>query len=296
MATLPITQIELDLVRDVSEVFHAANKKVIVILNVGGVWETASWRDYPDAILLAWHPGQEGGSALANIITGKVNPSGKLPDSFPLKYEDVPSADSFPGIPADDPVNSFYSEGIYVGYRYYDSFDVPVAYPFGYGMSYTTFAYSDLKLSSDTFSSKLEVSATIKNTGAVAGKEIVQLYLSAPQEALEKPEQELVGFAKTKLLQPGESQQLHFELDGRSLASFWSGISAWVADKGAYEVRVGASSKDIRLKASFTLPQDIVVEKSTRRIISQLSDRRTAEKELKWVARATLRRYSPYRS
>ncbi len=258
---LPITQIELDLVRDVSEVFHAANKKVIVILNVGGVWETASWQDYPDAILLAWHPGQEGGSALANIITGKVNPSGKLPDSFPLKYEDVPSAGSFPGVPADDPVNSFYSEGIYVGYRYYDSFDVPVAYPFGYGMSYTTFAYSDLKLSSDTFSSKLEVSATIKNTGAVAGKEIVQLYLSAPQEVLEKPEQELVGFAKTKLLQPGESQQLHFELDERSLASFWSGISAWVADKGTYEVRVGASSKDIRLKASFTLPQDIVVEK-----------------------------------
>ncbi len=258
---LPITQIELDLVRDVSEIFHAANKKVIVVLNVGGVWETASWQDYPDAILLAWHPGQEGGSALANIITGKVNPSGKLPDSFPLKYEDVPSAGSFPGVPADDPVNSFYSEGIYVGYRYYDSFDVPVAYPFGYGMSYTTFAYSDLKLSSDTFSSKLEVSATIKNTGAVAGKEIVQLYLSAPQEVLEKPEQELVGFAKTKLLQPGESQQLHFELDERSLASFWSGISAWVADKGTYEVRVGASSKDIRLKASFTLPQDIVVEK-----------------------------------
>ncbi len=258
---LPITQIELDLVRDVCDVFHAVGKKVIVVLNVGGVWETASWRDYPDAILLAWQPGQEGGHAVADILKGAVNPSGKLPDSFPMKYEDVPSANTFPGVPAEEPINSFYTEGIYVGYRYYDSFNVPTAYEFGFGMSYTTFDYSDLELSSNSFSSKMKVTVMVKNTGKVAGKEVVQLYLAAPATEIEKPVQELKGFAKTKLLQPGESQQLSFELDERSLASFWSGISAWVADKGDYEVRIGASSKDIRHKALFNLPEDIIVEK-----------------------------------
>ncbi|NOX65946.1 MAG: beta-glucosidase [Chlorobi bacterium] len=257
---LPISNIELDLVKNVSDVFHAKGKKVIVVLNVGGVWETASWRDYADAILLAWQPGQEGGNSVADILTGAVNPSGKLPDSFPMKYEDVPSSKSFPGIPAEDPINSFYEEGIYVGYRYYDSFNVPTAYEFGYGLSYTTFDYSDLKLSSTNFSSKMKVTVTVKNTGKVAGKEVAQLYLAAPSTEIEKPVQELKGFAKTKLLKPGESQKLTFELDERSLASFWSGISAWVADKGDYEVRIGASSKDIRLKASFNLPKDIVVE------------------------------------
>ncbi len=258
---LPITQIELDLVKNVSEIFHASGKKVIVILNVGGVWETASWRDYPDAILLAWQPGQEGGYAVADIITGAVNPSGKLPDSFPMKYEDVPSANTFPGLPVEAPVNSFYTDGIYVGYRYFDSFDVPTAYEFGYGMSYTTFDYSDLKLSSTSFSSKMKVTVTVKNSGKVAGKEVAQLYLSAPSTEIEKPVQELKGFAKTKLLKPGESQQLSFELNERSLASFWSGISAWVADKGDYEVRIGASSKNIKLKASFNLTKQIIVEK-----------------------------------
>ncbi len=259
--SLPITDTELDLVRNVSEIFHAAGKKVIVVLNIGGVWETASWRDYADAILLAWLPGQEGGYAAADILSGKVNPSGKLPDSFPLKYEEVPSAKLYPGEPPEKPVNSYYKEGIYVGYRYYNSFNVPVAYEFGYGLSYTKFTYSDLKLSSPEFSSTMKVSVTVKNTGKVAGKEAVQLYLAAPTAEIEKPVQELKGFAKTKLLKPGEKQTLSFELDARALASFWSGISAWVADKGKYEVRIGASSKDIRLKKSFSLPENIIVEK-----------------------------------
>ena len=258
---IPITQVELDLVRDVCNTYHASGKKVVVILNVGGVWETASWRDFPDAILLAWQPGQEGGNVVADILKGAVNPSGKLPDSFPLKYNDLPSAVTFPGEPAENPVNSFYKEGIYVGYRYFDSFNVPTAYEFGYGMSYTTFEYSDLNLSSNQFADKIEVKVTVKNTGEVAGKEVVQLYLSAPGEVMEKPVQELKGFAKTKLLQPGESQQLSFELDAHSLASFQSGVSSWIADKGDYEIRIGASSKDIRLKANFRLPQDIIVEK-----------------------------------
>ena len=258
---LPITEIEINLVKNVSEIFHDAGKKVIVVLNIGGVWETASWRDYPDAILLSWLPGQEGGHAMADILKGAVNPSGKLPDSFPMKYEDVPSASTFPGEPAEKPINSFYKEGVYVGYRYYDSFDVPTAYEFGYGMSYTAFEYSELKLSSTSFSSKIKVTVTVKNSGKVAGKEVAQLYLAAPTTEIEKPVHELKGFAKTKLLKPGESQQLFFELDKRSLSSFWSGISAWVADKGDYEVRIGASSKDIKLKASFNLAKEIVVEK-----------------------------------
>jgi len=258
---LPFTEREIGLVRDVCESYHAAGKKVVVVLNVGGVCETASWRDYPDAILMAWQPGQEGGNAVAGILKGTVNPSGKLPDSFPLKYDDVPSAKTFPGEPAGEPVNSFYTEGIYVGYRYYNSFDVPVAWEFGYGLSYTTFEYSAIQLSSTTFTGKIEVKMTVKNTGKVPGKEVVQLYLAAPQSEMEKPDEELKGFSKTRLLQPGESQQLSFSLDAHSLASFQSGISAWVADKGTYEVRIGASSKDIRLKAAFELDHPVVVEK-----------------------------------
>ncbi len=258
---LPFTATEVELVKNVCEVYHAAGKKVVVVLNVGGVCETSSWRNYPDAILLAWQPGQEGGYAVADVLKGVVNPSGKLPDSFPLKYEDVPSAGTFPGEPAENPVNSFYKEGIYVGYRYYDSFNIQTAYEFGYGLSYTTFEYSDLQLGSSDFLGKMLVSVNVKNTGSLAGKEVVQLYLSAPSAELEKPDQELKGFAKTKMLEPGETQQLSFELDARALASFRSGISAWVADAGKYEVRIGASSKDIRLKASFDLAKTTVVER-----------------------------------
>jgi len=248
----------------VCSVYHAAGKKVVVVLNVGGAFETASWRNLPDAILLAWQTGEQGGNAVADVLKGVVNPSGKLPVSFPLKYEDVPSASTFPGDAETDKINTnpvLYNEGIYVGYRFYDSFKVPVAYEFGYGLSYTTFKYSGLTLSNSVFSGKMEVNVTVKNTGKMAGKEVVQLYLAAPDTEIEKPVQELKGFAKTKLLQPGESQNLTFELDARSLASFWSGISAWVADKGNYEVRIGASSNDIRLKASFSLPKERIVEK-----------------------------------
>ncbi|MEI6277706.1 MAG: glycoside hydrolase family 3 C-terminal domain-containing protein, partial [Prolixibacteraceae bacterium] len=257
----PSSEAEVNLVKNVSEAFHAAGKKVVVVLNVGGVCETASWRDYPDAILVAWQPGQEGGHAIADILKGTVNPSGKLPDSFPIKFDDIPSAKTFPGEPAENPVNSFYNEGIYVGYRYYDSFNVPVAYEFGYGLSYTTFEYSDMKLGSAIFNETMKVTVTVKNTGKVAGKEVVQLYVSAPDDEMEKPAQELKGYAKTELLQPGGSQPITFTLDARSLASFRSGISSWVADKGAYQVRLGASSKDIRQNAEFKLPKEIMVEK-----------------------------------
>jgi len=256
-----LSEIEKSLIKNVSEVFHEAGKKVIVVLNTGGATEVAGWNQYPDAILCAWQTGQEGAAALTRIIKGKVTPSGKLPVSFPIKYADDPSSTSFPGEPKDNPVNSLYKEGIYVGYRYYSTFNVPVAYEFGYGLSYTSFEYSDLKLSSNTFRKPLSVSVTIKNTGSIEGKEVVQLYLAAPVKEIDKPARELKGFVKTRLLAPGESQTVSFTLDGRSLASFWSGISTWVAEKGDYEIQVGSSSNDIRIRTKFSVPGNITVEK-----------------------------------
>jgi beta-glucosidase len=270
---------EQQLIKDVSDAYHAKGKKVVIILNTGGVIETASWRDTPDAILLAWQGGQETGNSIADIISGKVNPSGKLAVTFPVSYEDVPSSKTFPGkeLTTDQsadqgPVSSFmrirpaevtYEDGIYVGYRYYESFKVQPAYEFGFGLSYTDFTYSNIKLSSPKFSEKMTVTVDIKNTGTVAGKEVGELYLTAPAKKLDKPVIELKGFAKTKLLQPGESQTLTFTLSNRSLASFDTPSSTWVAEAGTYNVKIGASSEDIRQTASFTLAKDLKVKKDT---------------------------------
>lgn len=261
VADFSLTETEKQLIRELSEAYHSAHKKVIVVLNIGGVIATADWRDYPDAILLAWQTGQEGANALVDILSGKVNPSGKLPMSFPMTYRDVPSAKTFPGEPADNPINAVYNEGIYVGYRYYETFKVPTAYEFGYGLSYTQFEYSNIQLSNKEFKNEMTVKMTVKNTGKTEGKETVELYLHAPNVELEKPVQELKGFTKTKTLKPGESQELTFKLDARSLTSFMTDISSWVAEKGNYEVRFGSSSKDIRITANFNLPQTVVVEK-----------------------------------
>ena len=256
-----ISATEKQLIKDVTAAFHAANKKAIIILNIGGVIATADWRDIPDAILLAWQTGQEGANAIVEILKGNVNPSGKLPMSFPMTYADVPSSKTFPGEPVNNPVNAEYSEGIFVGYRYYETFKVPTAYEFGFGLSYTKFEYSNLHLSSKDFINEMTVKLTVKNTGKVVGKEVVELYLHAPQTEIEKPEQELKAFTKTNLLKPGESQEITLNLNYRDLASFRTDLSSWVADKGDYEIRIGASSNDIRLKTAFSLPETIVVEK-----------------------------------
>ena len=278
VADFSLSDTEKDLIKQVSKIYHEAGKKVIVVLNIGGVIATADWRDDVDAIVLAWQTGMEGANALVKILKGDVNPSGKLAQSFPLTYADVPSANNFPGEPKENIVNAYYNEGIYVGYRYYETFKKPTAYEFGYGLSYTVFQYSDIKLSSSTFSDKITVSVNVKNTGKIAGKETVQLYIAAPQTEIEKPVEELKGFAKTKLLQPNESEQLTFTLDAKLLASYWSGTSAWITDKGEYEVLIGASSKDIRQKASFQVPETITVEKTNpvlyqNRLLKELSQR-----------------------
>ena len=270
-----LTEAEQALIREVSKAYHAAGKKVVAILNTGGVIETASWRDQVDAILLAWQGGQEGGNAVADILSGKVNPSGKLATTFPVKYEDVPSAKNFPGreLPEDNPGSApqsplrgkksevVYEEGIYVGYRYYSTFRVAPAFPFGFGLSYTQFRYSGAKLSNSDFKGNMEVSVDVANTGKTAGKEVVELYISAPSGNLDKPALELKAFAKTRLLKPGEKQTLKFTLRPEDLASFDTDRSAWVAAAGNYAVKFGASAADIRQTLDFGLTKEIAVEK-----------------------------------
>ena len=261
---------EKTLLQDVASAFHAQKKKLVVVLNIGGVIETPSWRDVPDAILLAWQPGQEAGHAIADVLTGRVAVSGKLATSFPVKWEDVPSSANFPGVVLEGPdpnATGFragqaraaeikYEDDIWVGYRHYATKGVKTAYPFGYGLSYTTFQYSDLKLGAKEFQKQLTATVKVTNTGKSAGREVVQLYLSAPGKAMPKPALELRAFAKTKLLKPGESQALSFTLTPRDLASFDGASSSWVAEAGTYAVKVGASSEDIRQNASFTKAQD----------------------------------------
>ena len=269
-ADFDLTDMETRLIRDVCDAYHAAGKKVVVVLNIAGVIETASWKAWPDAILLAWQLGQEGGNAVADVLSGQSSPSGKLTMTFPLQYFDHPSSMNFPfdfiGPASFGPVMSVtgrkeplvkdvdytrYEEGIYVGYRYFSSFDKEVSYPFGYGLSYTTFSYSkpSVKATADGFLA----SVTVTNTGRTAGKEAVQLYVTAPSGGLEKPAMELKSFAKTRLLQPGESQVLSFPVDRYSLASFNEAASAWETAAGIYQLHFGASSADIRATVPFKL-------------------------------------------
>jgi beta-glucosidase len=264
---------EKALIKNISDAFHGKGKKVVVVLNIGGVIETASWRDEVDGILLAWQPGLEAGNAITDILSGKVNPSGKLATTFPMSYEDEPTAKNFPGkelpLPPGEkpnmmrgrPAKVTYEEGIYVGYRYYNTFGVKPAYPFGYGLSYTKFKYSDLKLSSKTLNGSVTASVKITNMGDVPGREVVELYVSAPVINMEKPAEELRAYSKTKTLRPKESQTLSFTLKPKDLESFDEARSAWVTEAGKYEVKIGASSSDIKKTEKFDLPKTIVVEK-----------------------------------
>ena len=262
--------VERNLIASVCTAFHAKGKKVVVVINAGGIIEMESWRRLPDAVLLAWQGGQECGNSVADLLSGKVNPSGKLACTIPAEYADVPSSSTFPGNGkitrgslahmAGNPAKSIYDDGIYVGYRYYETFKVESSYEFGFGLSYTTFEYSDVNLSSPTFGERMVVSVTVKNTGARAGREVVQLYLAAPTARIDKPVIELKGFAKTRLLQPGESQALMFELGPRSLASFHPTETSWIAETGKYTVKIGASSKDIRRQVTFAVAKDLEVK------------------------------------
>ena len=258
---------ERKLLQDVTAAFHKAGKKVVVVLNIGGVIETASWKNIPDAILLAWQAGQEGGNSVTDILTGKQSPSGRLPMTFPVNLRDAGSSANFP-IDADSNIyfinrrvdvgqkdvdRTVYAEDIYVGYRWFDKKNMAVSYPFGYGLSYTSFAYAEpsVKAVGDGF----EASVKVTNTGSVAGKEVVQLYVSAPAGGLDKPVRELKAYAKTRELQPGESEVVTLKVDAYGLASFNEAASAWEAAAGDYTLAFGASSRDLRETASFTLAE-----------------------------------------
>ena len=260
VADFNLTKEEQNMLKAVSDVFHAAGKKVVVVLNIGGVIETASWKSAPDAILCAWQAGQEGGNSVADVLSGKASPSGKLTMTFPVKFEDAASSANFPidmrvstdlvnkGEKKNDVKNvdyTDYEEDIYVGYRYFDTFGKQVSYPFGYGLSYATFAYDKAAVKADN--GVYTVSVEVKNTGKVAGKEVVQLYVSAPDAATaNKPEKELKAFAKTKELKPGEAVVVTLKVNADDLASYDEAASAWVVTPGNYKFLVGASSRDIK--------------------------------------------------
>ena len=225
---------QLALLNAVAEV----NSNIVVVLSCGCAVEM-QWDDRAKAIIHGYLGGQAGALAMANLLTGEANPSGKLSETVPLHYEDISSAPYYPGMEA----TSEYREGLYVGYRYFDTAAKPVKYPFGYGLSYTSFEYSDLEITGDT------VSFRIRNTGHVAGEEIAQLYVHGATGGMFRPEQELKGFVKV-FLNPGEEQKVQISLNDRSFAVWSAAENDWVVEPGAYEIRIGASSRDIRLTGS----------------------------------------------
>ena len=258
-----LTATERQLITDVTAAYHLAGKKVVVVLNIGGAIETASWKEDPDAILCAWQPGQEGGDAVADVLTGKVNPSGKLPMTLPISYMDHPSSYNFPtGYERSnnygwfrgpvEPVKNVdytdYDESIWVGYRWFTTQDKEVSYPFGYGLSYTTFEYSkpSVKLDRD---GNLTATVTVTNTGSVAGKEVVEVYVAAPAGGLEKPARELKAFDKTDLLEPGASQTLSFTLTPYELASFNTDANEWQTAAGSYTLYFAKNADDTATSA-----------------------------------------------
>ena len=266
-----LTDIEQGLIKDVCDAFHSKGKKVVVILNIGAPIETASWKARPDAILLAGLPGQEAGHAITDVLKGAVNPSGKLVDTYAVDFNKIPSTANFPvnardlqsqaranrNTPDAKPVALYdyteYKERLNIGYRYYDNHPEQVSYPFGFGLSYTTFEYTEPQAKFED--GIIDLSVKVTNTGSVAGKEIVQIYIEAPKGGLNKLTKELKAYGKTALLQPGESQTLEFTLSQYELAGFDQSASNWQTVKGDYKADFAASSQDIRCKAQFTIDQ-----------------------------------------
>ncbi|MDO4462670.1 MAG: beta-glucosidase [Bacteroidia bacterium] len=256
------------LITSVCRAFHAAGKPVVVVLNIGGVIETSSWKSRPDAILLAWQGGQEGGNSVADVLSGKASPSGKLTMTFPINFADHASSANFPTEGKSSSMNftdhgeqkaleknwdfTNYEEDIYVGYRFFDTFGKEVSYPFGYGLSYSNFEYSDLNISNDN--NNVIVSFKVKNVGNVAAKEVVQVYASAPDaKSANKPEKELRAFSKTNTLEPGAVADITLSFPTTDLASFSENSTAWITTEGTYSILVGASSRDIRLNGEVSV-------------------------------------------
>ena len=274
-----LTEAEKQMIVNTCEVFHAKNKAVIVVLNIGGVIETASWKEAPDAILLAWQGGQEGGNSVADILKGAVNPSGKLPMTFPVKLEDHASHANFPlvgtqwslpgmlmelmqGPPETKPEEeqernidfTLYEEDIFVGYRHFDHADLRVSYSFGYGLSYTTFELDELE--TEIQENKIILQVKVTNTGELAGKEVVQVYIGKGESAVERPEKELKAFAKTSALLPSTSQTLAFEIPLSDLSYWNENQSSWVVEPGDYFIQLGTSSRNILISSEIIIGED----------------------------------------
>ena len=270
-----ITDQERRLIEMTSEAFSTAGKKLVVVMNIAGVIETASWKDEPDAIVLAWQGGQEGGTSEADILSGVVNPSGILPMTFPNKIKDHASHANFPEgggtlsmgdlmgqllFPPDERPEeeklanrdiTVYDEGIYVGYRHFDKRDLEVSYPFGFGLSYTEFSYGDMVVELENDS--LSIALTVSNIGESPGKEVVQFYAEKEGTTIDRAPQELQGFVKTTLLQPGQVGSLRLKLPIRSLRYWDEGNNGWTLEPGDYRIKAAASSRDVRKTVGVTL-------------------------------------------
>ena len=232
--------------------------KNLVVVNISGSPVAMPWADSADAIVQGWYGGTESGNALADVLTGKVNPSGRLPFSVPFKYEDGPikTEAQYPGIKTEDDEfwQTHYSEGVYVGYRWYSTQEIPVQFPFGHGLSYTTFEYSNAKAAkpSMTAAGTLKVSVDVENTGSVDGAEVVQLYIADPEASIDRPAKELKGFEKV-FVKAGQKKTVTFEIDAEDLSYFDAEKHEWVAESGEFQALLGSSSEDLKAMVSFQL-------------------------------------------
>jgi beta-glucosidase len=235
---------------DLIEAVAKVNKNTVVVINAGGPVIMSRWIANVPAILDLWYGGQEGGNAIADVLFGNANPSGKLPVSFVKEWKDSPAYGHYPG----ENLQVDYAEGIYVGYRYFDKHKVEPLFPFGYGLSYTKFDYSDLKVSPDHVvpGKPVEVSLRVHNGGSRSGAEVVELYVHDGHSSVDRPTQELKGFRRVDLA-PGETKDVQFTLDRGAMAFYSAAKKDWLAEPGEFDVLVGSSSRDIKLKGSFNL-------------------------------------------
>ena len=264
---------EKALIKAVSEAYHAKGKQVVVLLDICSPIDVASWQDQIDALVCTWQGGQESGFSVADVLSGQVNPSGKLPMTFQINYGDAYADKNFPAHVDDKTLGAMfmwgynkdqapkerqpqkdidftnYEEDIYVGYRYFDSFEKPVAYPFGFGLSYTTFDYDNMSVTEEYGIYTIKVD--VKNTGDRAGRNVVELFVAAPNsKKLNKPEKELRNYTKTKLLQPGETETVTMQVKTSDLASFDEKASAWKTDAGHYAFLICSSVNTVEAKAT----------------------------------------------
>ena len=253
---LPLGQDEL--IEQVAAMDARAGKKTIVVINAGGSVDVAPWKNSVDAILHAWYPGEDGGTALAEILFGDANPSGHLPISWENKLTDNPSYENY--YPQAGSIDIDYKEGIYVGYRGYDHLHRTPLFPFGYGLSYTTFAYSGLSVISQAEDAPV-VRFTVKNTGAVAGADVAQVYVHANGSEADRPSKELKGFERV-MLQPGESRTVTIQLRPRDLAFYDVGAHDWKVSRGEYTIGVGDSSDKLPLTQTLTISNDLHIPTS----------------------------------